>query len=180
METNSQINPYYCDISVYNGESEFISELGKLPPAEEFIYTALTSNVFFVIFLIIEKGEIDRYTILFWGLINLFPLFKGLRKQKAMEKIEVKEDGIHRKFGSDMEIAILSWDEIDYIKIVPHYNATKYSAIYIRAKENQNAKYPKLVFPYNSKAVHCIMKYWDKEIAGLSSMSKWAKYAAKL
>jgi len=77
----------------------------------------------------------------------------------------------------------LKWDEVSYIEVIPRYNGTRAKVIYIKNIDSANKddrKTNKIVIPYSPKAVHCIIKYWNKEIKNLDAMKSWQKYTERL
>lgn len=186
MSQSNQITQYdnslYSHIPLYSGNQIFKGNIDRQIELPGYVIGLISLVMLFTIFIAIPGiYDIQRLIpITFYSM--LIGVSLSYRINNETIKAEIDFEGITKMYASRKKK--LSWENIDYIKVITRYNASRFTVIYFKNKVNgenkESPKTHKIVIPYSPKAAHCIMKYWKKEIQDLDAMKSWQKYLERL
>ncbi len=184
---------YYQYLPEYRGKNTFVPSglfLEKIAiiifsvmsflPTIGFIYIAVRDNDLTVLIYIF-------FTLLIVPGVCLLSYLLSLKR-----KVTIDEDGVklRRKKNGKIKTRFFSWDDVKVIalSVSPEGKRISWGYIYFTTKEIKKDRviieyFEKpyvIMLKYRPKVVHCVLKYWNKEIRNLEAMKNWKRYIDKI
>jgi len=181
---------YYETLPEYTGKSSFVPKGMYLEKVFVYFFIgliALAEGAF--IYLLIVDFQLSGfiYMLVFPALFTFICLISYWLSSER--QVQIDETGFTLLLEKEV-VRFFPWDKIKTIGLSVGLEGKRISwgYLYFTTKELKRdrvivdyfEKPHTIMLKYRPKVVHCILKYWDKEIRNLESMKNWLRYINKL